>query len=258
MRSSALLVVQPSLHGSGFGNQVGMLLLHVALAALSGRSLVLPPFHQPLQHSCTRRDTAGVPADEVFNLTALAPLAHVVSRRQQQPLPDGGDGGDAARLTFAAAAVRTKPRPLRLAPAPLPPLLAAGRLLRKRTACEEGAGGRCDVRDVAYCHLPSCRVRTKRSCRRLTGGCTRTSQRLPNNYLFAHRLSPLLCGGEGSVAGRQNIDQGVGGGADRRRRRARAVAGELRPDRHARCRAARYDGLAHAGGARRAARRGRR
>ena len=40
-----LLIVHPSLHGSGFGNQVGMLLQHLSLAALSGRALVLPPFH---------------------------------------------------------------------------------------------------------------------------------------------------------------------------------------------------------------------
>ena len=43
-------IVHPTLHESGFGNQFGMLLQHVAIAQLSSRPLALPPFHVPREH----------------------------------------------------------------------------------------------------------------------------------------------------------------------------------------------------------------
>ena len=54
------LIVRGMLHSSGFGNQVGMLLQHVALAAHTGRVLVLPHIHQPAEH---RR--AGEPSESL-------------------------------------------------------------------------------------------------------------------------------------------------------------------------------------------------
>ena len=47
---ASYFIVHPTLHGSGFGNQVGMMLQHIALAAHSQRTLVLPPFHVPPEH----------------------------------------------------------------------------------------------------------------------------------------------------------------------------------------------------------------
>ena len=183
------LVILPSLHGSGFGNQIGMLLLHIALAALTGRTLVLPRFHQPTQHRSKQsnpNDDGGLSANDALNLTAFAPLARVIPRRTA--------AYDIGLLTYSAGDT-TGRRPLKLPPSPLPPLLAAAKLLRSNSVCEEGvgAGGRCGVRDIVYCHLPKCRDRTKRACKKLDGGCARTSQRLPNNYLFAHRLPSLVC-----------------------------------------------------------------
>ena len=183
------LVILPSLHGSGFGNQIGMLLLHIALAALTGRTLVLPRFHQPTQHRSKQsnpNDDGGLSANDALNLTAFAPLARVIPRRTA--------AYDIGLLTYSAVDT-TGRRPLKLPPSPLPPLLAAAKLLRSSSVCEEGvgAGGRCGVRDIVYCHLPKCRDRTKRACKKLDGGCARTSQRLPNNYLFAHRLPSLVC-----------------------------------------------------------------
>eukprot|EP00966_Prymnesium_polylepis_P279748 6463112-Prymnesium_polylepis.1 len=48
--SPAYLVVHPVLHTSGFGNQMGMLLQHLAIASEAGRALLIPPFHQPASH----------------------------------------------------------------------------------------------------------------------------------------------------------------------------------------------------------------
>ena len=62
--SHATLVVAPTLHGSGFGNQIGMLLLHVSLASLSRRTLVLPPFaFKELNYALFQRRTAGLPTE---------------------------------------------------------------------------------------------------------------------------------------------------------------------------------------------------
>ena len=190
------MVVHPHLHGSGFGNQVGMLLQHVALAAFSGRALVLPALHEPPEHR-RRGEAARLWTEDVLNLTAFAPLARVVSRRQLGPTIGSLKWHEHATLPFSAAAGGERARPLRLKPAPLPALLAAAQLLGERASCEEGGDGGCAVQHVAYCHTTTCRSRTRRACKRLAGGCARTAQRLPNNYLFEHRLGPLLCA-EGS------------------------------------------------------------
>ena len=133
----------------------------------------------------------------MLNLSAFAPLARVVSRRQLAPTIGSLKWHEHATLTFSAAAGGERARPLRLKPAPLPALLAAAQLLGERASCEEGGDGGCAVQHVAYCHTTTCRSRTRRACKRLAGGCARTAQRLPNNYLFEHRLGPLLCA-EGS------------------------------------------------------------
>ena len=222
------LVVHPVLHGSGFGNQVGMLLQHVALAAYSGTVLVLPAIQQPPEHRAANEveGTAAyrLAAEQVFNLSAFAPLARVVDARQLppsalslNPLP-----GETATLPTFSFGLRR--RPLRLpAMDGTPTLVAAARLLRAPYAiCEEGHRSECEgfastrgLRPVFYCHLPRCRDHTRRVCKRVAGGCSRPSQRLPNNYLFAHRMASLLCrGGGGSGGGGVGGGGGGGGGGD--------------------------------------------
>ena len=171
------MVVHPHLHGSGFGNQVGMLLQHVALAAFSGRTLVLPALHEPPEHQRRGESAARLWTEDALNLSAFAPLARVLSRRQLGPTIGSLKWHDHASLTFSAAAGREPARrPLRLRPAPLPALLAAAQLLRERASCEEGLGdGGCAVEHVAYCHTTTCRSRTRRACRKLAGGCARAA-----------------------------------------------------------------------------------
>ena len=80
LEHEGLFFVHAPLHASGFGNQVGMLLQHVALAAFSARALVLPPIHQPREHRSVSSSTAPeLRSDAVFNLSAMSPLARVIS-----------------------------------------------------------------------------------------------------------------------------------------------------------------------------------
>ena len=209
------LVVHPILHTSGFGNQVGMLLQHLAVARLSGRSLALPPIHQPTEHRAPDEldEESRIDADGVFNLTTLSTASSTVltTREATSMLAAAGVALKTRQLTFASATGDGDGAPLRMRPAPLPAVLAAVELLRDPAACAAGASRRGAGARVAstpcmaigYCHLVSCRSRTKRACRRQR--CTRSAQRLPNNYLFAHRLPPLLCG---------VLDQQPGGGGD--------------------------------------------
>jgi hypothetical protein len=183
-----LFIVDPVLHSSGFGNQCGMLLQHVALAALGGRTLVLPPIHQPAEHRRSAEVEDSLQADEAFNLSSFAPLARVMSSRQLSFA--------SAELTFAS--LHDSQQPLHLTPEPSSLTAAVVRLLRQPDNCSASRSprvtedeGRCQ--SIIYCHLTSCRTHTRRACRRLPHGCSRTAQRLPNNYLFAHRLAPLLC-----------------------------------------------------------------
>ena len=178
----SFLIVDPELHGSGFGNQVGMLLQHVALAALSGRTLVLPAIHQPLEHRHDRDAAETLDAGTVFNLSALAPLARVLEQRQLGRVA-GGDFGVDAQLTFGVLSGAARGLPLRMEPAPLPSLLAAVRLLRSSSGCaeEEERAGRArssaPCHRISYCHTPSCRTRTRRACRSLPRAAA--AQQLP-------------------------------------------------------------------------------
>ena len=209
------LIVHPVLHTSGFGNQVGMLLQHLAVARLSGRSLVLPPIHQPTEHRAPNEpeEESHIDADGVFNLTTLSTASSTVltTREATSTLAATGVAVRPRQLTFSSATGDGDGAPLQMQPAPLPALLAAVELLRNPPACVAGAGRRgagavaaAPCAAIGYCHLVSCRSRTKRACRRQR--CTRSAQRLPNNYLFAHRLPPLLCG--------VLDDQQPGGGGD--------------------------------------------
>ena len=197
------LVVYPVLHSSGFGNQIGMLLQHVALAVRSSRTLVLPPIHQPSEHRMSALEEASLPAEEALNLSALAPLLRVLSLKEFITATERVgrrvtiSAASAATLSFSALPIhgrshgRDEVWPLAMATEPTSALASATELLRRPNSCARpGTGYSCAI---AYCHLVSCRSRTKRACRRWRSRCTRTAQRLPNNYLFAHRLPPLLC-----------------------------------------------------------------
>lgn len=192
MPTERVLVVHPTLHSSGFGNQVGMLLQHVAVAALGWRTLIVPPIHQPAEHRRNNDDDSSLAADEAFNLSAFAPLVRVLSARQAHQ--EAALLRSSGELTFSLIDGDSS-RPVQLQPGPMPAVLAAIYLMRTKGACERNsasAGGRsCNV--IGYCHTVSCRTRTRRACRRLQKGCSRSAQRLPNNYLFAHRLPPLVC-----------------------------------------------------------------
>ena len=197
--SGRLFVVHPMLHTSGFGNQVGMLLQHVAIARLSGRALVLPAIHQPAEHRQQGEpaEESEIAVDAVFNLSSLSvDDAPVLAARQ---LGSAVALGGSQHLTFSTVAAGASPVPLLMRPAPLPTTLAAVELLRRPDRCADGREDGSPSHDcsaIGYCHLVSCRTRTKRACRhrRRGGGCSRAMQRLPNNYLFAHRLPALLCG----------------------------------------------------------------
>ena len=76
------LVVHPELHTSGFGNQLGMLLQHLSIAALSHVQLVVPPLHVPVEHRQAPAFAEVLHADEVFNFSALSPLVNVTAFRR--------------------------------------------------------------------------------------------------------------------------------------------------------------------------------
>ncbi|KAL1519661.1 hypothetical protein AB1Y20_023179 [Prymnesium parvum] len=177
-------IVYPLLHSSGFGNQMGMLLQHLAIAARSGRTLALPPFHQPSSHREARAAPELLEADSVLNLTALSPIARVLPSRQlAAPLHLHSAGMHATFSSLGA----TSPTPLFLPAAGSTPL-AALQLL---------ASTALSHRLVGYCHLLVCRQRMRRACRRVArrASCALRRHTLPNNYLFAHRLLEMLCVG---------------------------------------------------------------
>ena len=82
MSDGPTLVVHPELHASGFGNQLGMLLQHLSIAALSRAKLVVPPLHVPVEHRQVRASAEVLHADEVFNFSALSPLVNVTAFRR--------------------------------------------------------------------------------------------------------------------------------------------------------------------------------
>eukprot|EP00965_Chrysotila_dentata_P086773 2864359-Pleurochrysis_carterae.AAC.4 len=132
-------------------------------------------------------------AMELLDLSSIsAPCAPIFSSSQISQVTDRA--ARAASYTFELLDRKTGQWfPLQLAPPPVPTTQAAVELLQLKTRCEEGQRRLDTCRAIRYCHLPSCRDRTRRRCRKL--GCSRPSQRLPNNYLFAHALPPLVCGG---------------------------------------------------------------
>ena len=76
-------VLHGPLHGSGFGNQVGMLLQHLAIARRAERAVVLPPIGQPREHrAAAESDDDELAPEEVFDLTSLSSLsAPALTRR---------------------------------------------------------------------------------------------------------------------------------------------------------------------------------
>jgi hypothetical protein len=172
------------------------------LAAASGRTLVLPPIHQPREHRRQAGVMDSMDADEALDLGMFAPLARTMTFRQFVDLTNSTArladyGATRTALTFTTIADHRRgmrQKPLRLQPQPTPQLVAAVDMLRRADGCEEGRGRTTSCKFIAYCHLSSCRAQTSRACRHLARGCSRSAQRLPNNYLFAHRVSQLLCG----------------------------------------------------------------
>lgn len=79
--SVAPVIVHPLLHESGFGNQFGMVLQHLAITQLAGRDLVLPHFRQPREHLADAVDTvAHVDPSELISLRSLtSPCSNVSS-----------------------------------------------------------------------------------------------------------------------------------------------------------------------------------
>jgi hypothetical protein len=77
----APLIVHPLLHESGFGNQFGMALQHLAITQLAGRDLVLPHFRQPREHLAAAADSvAHVDPGELIELRSLtSPCSNVSS-----------------------------------------------------------------------------------------------------------------------------------------------------------------------------------
>lgn len=180
-------MVLPVLHESGFGNQFGMLLEHLSLAQLARAPLQLPPFHQPAEHRSEAEPPPPHPS-ELLNLSSLnSPCSAVsaISLEQTHLLPQLD-----SLLTLAVRREdgTEKAPKWHLARLPLRPRsieLAVVRMLQSK--------GLEHASTFAYCHTIDCRSRTRRACRRTPRLCARTPQRLPNNYLFAHRLSQLLC-----------------------------------------------------------------
>ena len=229
------LVVYPELHASGFGNQLGMLLQHLSIAALGRAHLVVPPLHVPAEHRQNRALREELHADEVFNFTSLAPFVNVTAfrhvpslrwmtrhkeivakkMRTLAPLPSSLRGfGDASpSAPIARASSRTTLAELSV----IESLREWNRSTDGcRVECADVTSGGCafDVTTpfVGYCHTSACRVQTRRAasreCRKHRrrhkktklegGGCGakhRDYIRLRNNYYFAHKLPWLLCSG---------------------------------------------------------------
>ena len=215
------LVVHPTLHSSGFGNQLGMLLQHLSIAALSGARLVVPPVHVPVEHRRSSAVPEQLHADQVFNFTSLLPLVNATALRLVPPLQWLARTGRKMG-TFESLSSRKErdgePWPsspiARLSlDSAFPDALSMVASLRGMGGCRGGCAGdasRCaEPRFVRYCHTIDCRAHTRhayRSCRRRRKrkgwcGATAGSQqrgappyvRLRNNYYFAHKLPAVLC-----------------------------------------------------------------
>jgi len=169
---------------------------HVSIAQLGKAQLVLPPFHQPSEHrkaGATAGSDAPLNASDVLNVSSILSPCTSVRASPSDGFLAYERLATVARLTYATCdssgggadcAGGARWHALQL-PRHEQPALAVVHLLRG------GAGL------VAYCHTVECRARTRRVCRRRRrqSPCTRPPPRLPDNYLFAHRLARLLCGG---------------------------------------------------------------
>ena len=230
MSDGPTLVVHPELHASGFGNQLGMLLQHLSIAALSRAKLVVPPLHVPVEHRQVRASAEVLHADEVFNFSALSPLVNATAFRrvpwlqwmaQHQevvgkkmrvfaPLPEsrGGRLGDAWNSSPITRISQSTGRA---------DLTMVEVLRMNRSGLGRVASGWAS-RTWGYCHTVACRGQTrraaKRECQRQTkmrhsrhgcGGTARKYVRLGNNYYFARKLPWLLCAtGAASADGASN------------------------------------------------------
>lgn len=212
------LIVHPELHGSGFGNQLGMLLQHLSIAALGRAQLVVPPLHVPVEHRQARAFAEVLHADEVFNFSTLSPLVNVTAFRRVSwlqwmarhrevvskkmrvfaPLPDSRSGrlGEWTSPPIVRVSPRTKRADLSM--------IEILRMNRSRWGWVSGSSSQI----WGYCHTVACRGQTRRAasreCRRQTfgggtnrkygcGGTHRKYVRLGNNYYFARKLPWLLC-----------------------------------------------------------------
>ena len=235
------LVVHPELHASGFGNQLGMLLQHLSIAALGHAQLVVPPLHVPVEHRQARAFAEMLHADEVFNFSALSPLVNVTAFRRVPWLQWMVQHQEVVGKKMRVFAPLPESRSGRLGETwTSPPIarvsLSTGRadltmieVLRKNRS---GLGTVGSSQTFAYCHTVACRGHTRRAAKRechsqtkarhsrhRCGGTGRKYVRLGNNYYFARKLPWLLCAtGTASADGasnpatavaRRNMEDGV-------------------------------------------------
>ena len=120
--------------------------------------------------------------------------ARGISARESSAVAGGDETGNSALTAFPTDAYPSNPMVAAVTNS-LPPQTVANEGWESKeegadNSADEGGSGsahdRCSF--IGYCHLPGCRSRTRRACRRLPSGCSRSSQRLPSNYLFAHVL----------------------------------------------------------------------
>ena len=244
MSRGPTLVVYPELHASGFGNQLGMLLQHLAIAALSHAQLVVPPLHVPVEHRQARAFAEVLHADEVFNFSALSPLVNATAFRRVPWLQWMAQHQEIVGKKMRVFAPLPESRSGRLGDTWTSPPIARVSLSTERadlTMIEVLRTNRSGLGTVAsgwssqtwgYCHTVACRGQTRRvakqECRRKTkmrhsrhgcGGTVRKYVRLGNNYYFARKLPWLLCARGGAPAdgasnpatavARRNMEDGV-------------------------------------------------
>jgi hypothetical protein len=236
------LVVHPELHTSGFGNQLGMLLQHLSIAALSHVQLVVPPLHVPVEHRQAPAFAEVLHADEVFNFSALSPLVNVTAFRRVPWLRWMAQHQEVVGNKMRVFAPLLESRSARLGESWTSPPIARVSLSTGRadlTMIEVLRTNRSGLGTVAsdwsrqawgYCHTVACRGHTrraaKRECQRHTKmrhsrhGCSGTGRkyvRLGNNYYFARKLPWLLCatgaasadGASNPATARRNMEDGV-------------------------------------------------
>ena len=227
MSCGPTLVVHPELHASGFGNQLGMLLQHLSIAALGHAQLVVPPLHVPVEHRQARAFAEMLHADEVFNFSALSPLVNVTAFRRVPWLQWMAQHQEVVGKRMRVFAPLPESRSGRLGEtwtsSPIARIsLSMGRadltMIEVLRTNRSGVGTVGNSQTFTYCHTVACRGHTrraaKRECHRQTkarhsrhrcGGTGRKYVRLGNNYYFARKLPWLLCAtGTASANGASN------------------------------------------------------